>query len=104
IRSIVDPHPAFVGIAVDPVNDVLVMADTNRKSAVSYDRRLGQVRSDETSERRRQIIGPETNIGFVPGVAVAPGRRELYAVHNDIQHPMMLWSCAYRGDRSPAAT
>src|SRR5216684_1350783 len=58
VRSIVDPHPAFVGVAVDSVNDIVVVADTNRKSVVSYDRRLGQVRSDETSEMRRQIIGP----------------------------------------------
>jgi len=102
IRSIVDPHPAFVGIAVDPVNDVLVMADTNRKSVVSYDRRLGQVRSDETSERRRQIIGPETNIGFVAGVAVDPGRRELYAVNNDIEDTMMVWSYDSEGDAKPS--
>jgi len=101
-RSIVDPHPAFVGIAVDPVNDVLVMADTNRKSVVSYDRRLGQVRSDETSERRRQIIGPETNIGFVAGVAVDPGRRELYAVNNDIEDTMMVWSYDSEGDAKPS--
>src|SRR5712691_2850576 len=38
VRSVVDPHPAFVGVAVDPVNDVVVLADTNRKSVVSYDR------------------------------------------------------------------
>src|SRR5712691_11109935 len=55
-RSIVDPHPAFVGVAVDAVNDIVVMADTNRKSVVSYYRHVGQVRSAETSEMRRQII------------------------------------------------
>src|SRR5207247_11224121 len=79
-----------------------VMADTNQQSGVSYDRCLGQVRSDETSERRRQIIGPETNIGFVAGVAVDPGRRELYAVNNDIEDTMMVWSYDSEGDAKPS--
>src|SRR5256714_726272 len=101
-RSIVDPHPAFVGVAVDPVNDIVVMADTNRKSVVSYDRRLGESKSDETSAMRRQIIGPQTNIGFVAGVAVDPGRRELYAVNNDIEDTMMVWSYDAEGNAKPS--
>jgi len=101
-RSIIDPHPAFVGVAVDPVNDIVVMADTNRKSVVSYDRHVGQVRSAETSEMRRQIIGPETNIGFVAGVAVDPARRELYAVNNDIEDTMMVWSYDAEGNAKPS--
>lgn len=102
VRSIVDPHPTFVGVAVDPVNDIVVMADTNRKSVVSYDRRLGGSKSDETSEMRRQIIGPETNIGFVAGVAVDPARRELYAVNNDIEDTMMVWSYDAEANAKPS--
>src|SRR2546428_4958116 len=101
-RAIVDPHPAFVGVAVDPVNDIVVMADTNRKSVVSYERSLGASKSGETSEMRRQIIGPETNIGFVAGVAVDPARRELYAVNNDIEDTMMVWSYDAQGNETPA--
>src|SRR2546425_8845087 len=101
-RAIVDPHPAFVGVAVDPVNDIVVMADTNRKSVVSYDRNLNTSNSGETSDMRRQIIGPETNIGFVAGVAVDPARRELYAVNNDIEDTMMVWSYDAQGNETPA--
>src|SRR2546423_7712435 len=101
-RSIVDPHPAFVGVAVDPVNDIVVMADTNRKSVVSYDRRLGESKSDETSAMRRQIIGPQTNIGFVAGVAVDSARREFYAVNNDIEDTMMVWSYDSEGNAKPS--
>src|SRR5437764_1053713 len=101
-RSIVDPHPAFVGVAVDPVNDIVVMADTNRKSVVSYDRRLGESKSDETSAMRRQIIGPQTNIGFVAGVAVDSARREFYAVNNDIEDTMMAWSYDAEGNAKPS--
>ncbi len=102
VRSIVDPHPAFVGIAVDPVNNVVVMADTNRKSLVSYDRRLGGSKSNDTSAMRRQIIGPETNIGFVAGVTVDPAYRELYAVNNDIEDTMMVWSYDAEGNAKPS--
>ncbi|PYS25010.1 MAG: hypothetical protein DMF72_03245, partial [Acidobacteria bacterium] len=101
-RAIVDPHPAFVGVAVDPVNDIVVMADTNRKSVVSYERSLGANKSGETSQMRRQIIGPETNIGFVAGVAVDPARRELYAVNNDIEDTMMVWSYDAEGNAKPS--
>ncbi|HKC65716.1 MAG TPA: hypothetical protein VKB86_18890 [Pyrinomonadaceae bacterium] len=101
VRSIVDPHPAFVGVAVDPVNNLVVMADTNRKSVVSYDRLLDDSRSVETSEMRRQITGPKTNIGFVAGVAVDPQRRELYAVNNDIEDTMMVWSYDAEGNETP---
>ncbi len=101
-RSIVDPHPAFIGVAVDPANDIVVMTDTNRKSVVSYDRRLGRSKSDEPSRMRRQIIGPETNIGFVAGVAVDTARRELYAVNNDIEDTMMVWSYDAEGNAKPS--
>src|SRR5207237_9705615 len=101
-RSIVDTHRAFVGVEVDPINDIVVMADTNRKSVVSYDRNLGPSNSGETSNMRRQIIGPETNIGFVAGVAVDPGRRELYAVNNDIEDTMMVWSYDAQGNAKPS--
>src|SRR5437667_11237962 len=101
-RVIVDPQPAYVGVAVDPINDIVVMADTNRKSVVSYDRNLGTSNSGETSNMRRQIIGPETNIGFVAGVAVDPGRRELYAVNNDIEDTMMVWSYDSEGNAKPS--
>ena len=102
VRSIVDPHPAFIGVAVDPVNDVVVLADTNRKSVVSYDRQPGGSKSDETSDMRRQITGPETNIGFVAGVAVDSARRELYAVNNDIEDTMMVWSYDAQGNAKPS--
>lgn len=102
VRSVVDPHPAFVGVAVDPVNDVVVAADTNRKSVVTYDRKSGTIKSAETTQMRRQIIGPETNIGFVAGVAVDPARRELYAVNNDIEDTMMVWSYDAEGNAKPS--
>lgn len=102
VRSIVDPHPAFVGVAVDPINDIVVMADTNRKSVLSYDRRRGGSKSGEMSEMRRQIVGPETNIGFVAGVAVDPARHELYAVNNDIEDTMMSWSYDTEGNAKPS--
>jgi len=78
------------------------MADTNRKSVVSYDRNPSPSKSGETSEMRRQIIGPDTNIGFVAGVAVDPGRRELYAVNNDIEDTMMVWSYDAEGNAKPS--
>src|SRR5437588_8868660 len=54
-RAIVDPHPAFVGVAVDPINDIVVMADTNRKVGVSDYRHLRPSSSGDKSDIKLQI-------------------------------------------------
>jgi hypothetical protein len=100
-RYIVDPHPTFNGIAVDSENNVVVMSDTNRKSVLLYDRTSGASKSAEVSQPLRQIIGPETNIGFVAGTAVDAQRREVFAVNNDIEDTLMAWSYTAEGNARP---
>jgi len=99
-RCVVDPYPAFNGIAVDVEHNVLVMSDTNRKSLLMYDRSAGS-RSAEETEPLRQIIGPETNIGFIAGVMVDPRRREVFAVNNDIEDTMVVMSYDQEGNAKP---
>jgi DNA-binding beta-propeller fold protein YncE len=102
VRSILDPHPAFNGIAVDPENNVAVISDTNRKSVLVYDRGSGGNQSQGLIRPLRQIIGPETNIGFVAGVVLNPQNREIFAVNNDIEDTMVVMPYNAEGNAKPS--
>src|SRR5262249_5110916 len=99
-RCVADPYPAFNGIAVDAEHNTVVMTDTNRKSLLMYDRSAVSKSAQET-EPLRQIIGPETNIGFIAGVMVDPRRREVFAVNNDIEDTMIVMSYDQEGNAKP---
>lgn len=100
-RTIGDPYPVFNGIAVDGENNIVVMTDGNRKSLVIYDRTAGVSGPTEETVPLRQIIGPETNIGFVAGVVVDPQSREVYAVNNDIEDTMLVMPYQANGNARP---
>jgi hypothetical protein len=81
-RLVYDPHPTFNGMAVDPINNVVVMSDENRGSLLTYKLTDGGP-DTATTEPRRHIVGSKVNLGFIAGVTVDPGRREIYTVNND---------------------
>ena len=81
-RVVYDPHPTFNGMAVDPVNNVVIMSDENRGSLLTYNLTDGAP-AKGTTEPRRNIVGSKVNLGFIAGVTVDPGRREIFTVNND---------------------
>jgi len=100
-RMIADPYPAFNGIAVDPVNNLVVVSDPNRKSLLLYDR----VRANshgETSDPVHQIIGPQTYIGMIAGVALDPQHREIYTANNDIEDTVIVMAYGAQGNAKPS--
>jgi DNA-binding beta-propeller fold protein YncE len=102
VRSIVDPYPVFNGIAVDSDNNIVAMTDGNRKSLLIYDRTAGSADSEEETKPLRQMIGPETNIGFVAGIMIDPKKREVFAVNNDIEDTMLVLPCEAKGNVRPS--
>ena len=101
VRMVVDPYPSFNGVAVDTTNDLVMMSDTNRKSLLVYDRTAGSRTSKDPVAARRQIIGPDTGVGFVAGVAMDPVHRELFAVNNDVEDQLVVFDYDARGDVKP---
>jgi DNA-binding beta-propeller fold protein YncE len=99
-RCISDPYPTFNGVAIDPQSNVVAMSDTNRKSVLVYDRGA-RGRLKEETPPLRQISGPKTQIGFIAGVALDADNRELYAVNNDIEDTMMVFSYDAEGNAKP---
>lgn len=100
VRCLTDPYPSFNSVALDPKNNLVVMGDSNRKSLLVYDRRAGS-RSPDTTTPRQTITGPKTQVGFVAGVALDTENREIFAVNNDIEDTMMVFSYDDEGNISP---
>lgn len=101
LRMVFDPHPSFNGIAIDPVNNLVLFSDTNRKSLMLYNRSAG---GDAPAEPIRQIMGPDTGVGFVAGVAIDPEHRELLTVNNDVEDRMVVFDYDDRGNVKPKRT
>jgi hypothetical protein len=100
-RMVSDPYPALNGIAIDPVNNLLVASDPNRKSLLLYDRSRTTAEGAETVPLRR-IIGPATYIGMVAAVVVDPQRHEIYTANNDIEDTVVVMPYAADGNAKPA--
>src|SRR5438309_1433339 len=79
---------------------VVLMSDTNKKSLLLYRRTSGSHAKEET-QPTHQIIGPATNIGFVAGVAIDSTNRELFAVNNDIEDRVVVFSSEDQGNVKP---
>lgn len=100
-RVVADPYPAFNGIAVDPDNNLVVVSDPNRKSLLLYDRVRTNSRG-EASDPVGQIIGPQTCLGMIAGVAVDPQHREIYTANNDIEDTVVVMPYGAEGNAKPA--
>ncbi len=101
VRMVVDPYPSFNGVVVDATTDLVLMSDTNRKSLLVYDRLAGSATSPAPASPRRQIMGPDTGVGFVAGVAMDPVHRELFTVNNDVEDRLVAFDYDDRGNVKP---
>jgi DNA-binding beta-propeller fold protein YncE len=101
VRMVVDPYPSFNGVAVDTTNDLVMMSDTNRKSLLIYDRTAGSATAKQAVDPRQQIMGPDTGVGFVAGVAMDPVHRELFTVNNDVEDRLVTFEYGARGNVKP---
>jgi DNA-binding beta-propeller fold protein YncE len=81
-RAVFDPYPTFGGLALDPQAGRAFFSDSSLSGVLSYTTSAGSD-SPGITEPATHILGPETGIGFIAGVAVDPVRKEVYAVNND---------------------
>ncbi|HEX6463415.1 MAG TPA: hypothetical protein VFZ98_03135, partial [Vicinamibacterales bacterium] len=104
LRMVVDPYPSFNGVVVDTSGDRLMMSDTNRKSLLIYPRTAGSAAAKAADAPTQQIMGPETGIGFIAGVAIDPLHHELFAVNNDVEDRLVVFDDTARGNVKPKRT
>ena len=100
LRYVIDPYPTFNGIVLDTKSNRVLMSDENRKSVLTYDRSAAGNSSGVTSPIW-QIIGPQTEVGFIAGVEIDPDRREIYAVNNDVEDRIAVFNYDANGDLKP---
>jgi len=100
LRYVIDPYPTFNGIVLDTKSNRVLMSDENRKSVLTYDRSAAGNSSAVTSPMW-QIIGPQTEVGFIAGVEIDPDRREIYAVNNDVEDRIAVFNYDANGDLKP---
>jgi hypothetical protein len=104
VRMVFDPFPSFNGIALDASGGLVVLSDTNRKSLLTYPQTAATAGGSDVPEPLRQIMGPDTGIGFVAGVLADPEHRELLTVNNDVEDRMVAFDYDARGNAKAKRT
>jgi 6-phosphogluconolactonase (cycloisomerase 2 family) len=82
VRTIFDPYPTFDGVAVDPESGRAFFTDSSLSGVLGYKTTDGSM-SDDLTEPTTHVVGPNTGLGFMTGVAVDTERKEVYGVNND---------------------
>ena len=102
-RTIADAYPIFLGVAVDPDNNRVVMADSARKGLLMYDRAGGVSpgAADEVAKPLADVRGGKTEIGFVASVALDRARKEKYTVNNDSGDKVVVFDYDATGNVAP---
>ncbi|HLH75507.1 MAG TPA: hypothetical protein VKV28_01755 [Candidatus Binataceae bacterium] len=94
-----DPYPEFNGIALDPKAGIVVMSDTNLKSALIYSTDVKANPSDpDVTPYKAWVKGPDTFLSFAAGVAVDPVRHEFYTTENDVGDDVAAFPYSASGD------
>lgn len=100
MRVVWDPYPSLHSVAVDAVNDRVVLSDSNRGSLLFYPRTSGN-HSAKVVAPEQQVRGPFTGMMFIAGVALDPSHREVFAVNNDIGDRMEVFPYDADGNFKP---
>lgn len=100
-RIVRDPYPTFHGVAVDPINNRVVMSDSNRHGLLTYERTAGTPAGKEATEPLGNVRGPVSGMMFVASVALDPQRREMYTVDNDIGDRLLTFPYDADGNVRP---
>ena len=109
-RVIRDQYPAFSSITVDPVRDQVVVTDENLFQVMFYDRTENN--SPNQIAKPRRVIGTpwvtslkreesKTKIEFQCGLYMDPRNGDVYAVNNDTQDTLVIFSNEAVGNVAP---
>jgi DNA-binding beta-propeller fold protein YncE len=101
-RVIQDRYVVYSSVAVDPVRNEVVMADENTFSILVYDRETNTPARAAMSEPKRLIKGPATGLEYQCGIYIDPKSGDIYAVNNDTQGNMPIFTNDAKGNVAPA--
>src|SRR5262245_46559146 len=101
VRVIQDQYAVYSSVTVDPIRNEVVMADENTFSILVYDRLTNTPAQATMSEPKRLIKGPSTGLEFQCGIYIDPKSGDIYAVNNDTQGEMPIFSNDAKGNAEP---
>jgi len=101
VRWIHDPYAAFSSVAVDPINNEVVMTDENLFQIMVYNRTTTTPPSARLTEPKRIIAGLKTKIEFQCGLYIDPKTGNIYAVNNDTVDTLVIFDRNAKGDVPP---
>ena len=101
LRMIKDSYPAYSQIAVDLVNDEVVVTDESLFQILVYDRNENTPPTAAMSEPKRILGGTETSIEYQCGVYVDQATGDIYAVNNDTVDKLVIFSRDKKGNVPP---
>jgi hypothetical protein len=101
-RVIQDRYAVYSSVAVDTVRNEVVMADENTFSILVYDRLTNTPARATMSEPKRMIKGPATGLEYQCGIYIDPKSGDIYAVNNDTQGNMPIFSNDAKGNAAPS--
>ncbi len=101
VRWIHDPYAAFSSVAVDPINNEVVMTDENLFQILVYNRTTTTPPTARLTEPKRIIAGLKTKIEFQCGLYIDPKTGNIYAVNNDTVDTLVIFDRNAKGDVPP---
>jgi len=101
VRWIRDPYAAYSSVAVDPINNEVVLTDENLFQILVYDRTATTPPSARLTEPKRIIAGLNTKIEFQCGLYIDPKNGNIYAVNNDTVDTLVIFDRNAKGNIPP---
>jgi DNA-binding beta-propeller fold protein YncE len=101
VRWIRDPYAAYSSVAVDPINNEVVLTDENLFQILVYDRTATTPPSARLTEPKRLITGLNTKIEFQCGLYIDPKNGNIYAVNNDTVDTLVIFDRNAKGNVPP---
>jgi DNA-binding beta-propeller fold protein YncE len=101
VRWIHDPYAAYSSVAVDPMNNEVVLTDENLFQILVYDRTATTPASARLTEPKRIIAGLNTKIEFQCGLYIDPKTGNIYAVNNDTVDTLVIFDRNAKGNVPP---
>jgi DNA-binding beta-propeller fold protein YncE len=101
VRMIRDAYAAYSAVAVDPVNNEVVLTDENLFQILVYDRLDNTPPTARMTEPKRMIGGLRTKIEFQCGLYIDPANGDIFAVNNDTVDTLVIFSREARGNVPP---
>ncbi|HLH76047.1 MAG TPA: hypothetical protein VKV28_04485 [Candidatus Binataceae bacterium] len=102
-RMIYDPYPTFAQMAVDPKNNLVVIADNSSASLLVYDRNKTAANQAGVTPYLARLKGEATHVDSPIGVALDPETRRIFFSDNDIAETLGSFPYGANGDY-PAST